>query len=376
MRRRDFITGLGGVAASWPVDAYTQERVRRVGVLMGAGADDAEMQGLVAVFMQGLQEAGWAIGRNIRVDVRSSGGDSASLRKDAEELIGLGSEVIVAGPGPTTSNLQQMNRGVPVVFAQSIDPVGNGFVASMSHPGGNITGFTQFEYVLSAKWLELLKEVAPQVSRVGVVRELGGPAGVGQWAVIAATASPLRVELTPINLRRAGEAERAVPELARAPGGGLVVVVGAFSRVQRSQIVTLAAQHRLPAVYANRYYVEAGGLMSYGTNLNENYRRTASYVDRILKGEKPADLPVQAPNKYELVINLKTAKAIGLTVPPSAARPRRRGDRIKRRFAAVRMSLWHIAYNSETRPDPVAIGLEADIVWALALNGSVANDHP
>ena len=210
-----------------------------------------------------------------------------------------------------------MNRGVPVVFAQSIDPVGNGFVASMSHPGGNITGFTQFEYVLSAKWLELLKEVAPKVSRVGVVREMGGPAGVGQWAVIAAAAAPLGVELTPIQLRVAGEAERAVPALARAPNGGLIVAVGAFSTAQRSQIVMLAAQHQLPAVYAHRYYVEAGGLMSYGTNLNQTYRRAASYVDRILKGEKPADLPVQAPTKYDLVINLKTAKTLGLTVPPT-----------------------------------------------------------
>jgi putative ABC transport system substrate-binding protein len=317
MKRRDFLGALGGAVAAWPLAASAQERVRRVGVLMGSGADDAEMQALIAVFVQGLQQAGWIVGRNLRVDVRSSGGDSTSLRMEAEQLFALGAEVILAGSGPTTNVLRQMDRAVPVVFAQSLDPVGNGFVASMSHPGGNITGFTQFEYVLCAKWLELLKEVAPQVARVGVARELAGPAGIGQWAVIAAAASPLGVELTPINVRVAGEIERAVPALARASGGGLIVVVGAFSAAQRSQIVTLAAQHRLPAVYAHRHYVEAGGLMSYGTDLNQTYRRAAGYVDRILKGEKPADLPVQAPTKYELVINLKTAKILGMTVSPS-----------------------------------------------------------
>jgi putative tryptophan/tyrosine transport system substrate-binding protein len=283
---------------------------------MSADANDPEMQGLVAALMQGLREAGWTVGRNLQIELRNSAGDVPRLRKDAEDLIALGSEVIVAGVGPTTSILQQLTRTVPIVFAQTIDPVGNGFIERMSRPGGNITGFTQFEYVLSAKWLELLKEVAPAITRAGVIRELaGGPAGIGQWAVIAAAASSLNVELNPINLSVGDAAESTAAELARTASGGLIVAVGSLALAHRNLIISLAARHKLPAIYPYRFFVEAGGLMSYGANLAANYRLTAGYVDRILKGEKPADLPVQAPTKYELVINLKTAKTLGLEIP-------------------------------------------------------------
>ena len=318
LKRRKFITLLGG-AAAWPLAARAQQpdRVRRIGVLMSADANDPEIQGLVAALMQGLLDAGWTVGPNLQIEVRNSAGDVPRLRKDAEDLIALGSEVIVAGVGPTISTLQQLTRTVPIVFAQSIDPVGNGFIERMSRPGGNITGFTQFEYVLSAKWLELLKEIAPAVMRVGVIRELvGGPAGIGQWAVIAAAASSLNVELNPIN-PSVGDAERTAAELARTASGGLIVAVGSLALVHRNLIVSLAARHKLPAIYPYRFFVEAGGLMSYGVNLAANYRLAAGYVDRILKGEKPADLPVQAPTKYELAINMKTAEALGLTVPPT-----------------------------------------------------------
>jgi ABC-type uncharacterized transport system substrate-binding protein len=319
MKRREFITLLGGAAAAWPMAARAQqgERIRRIGVLMSVDANDPEMQGLIAALMQGLQEAGWTVGRNLQIELRNTVGDMPRLRKDAEDLIALGSEVIVAGVGPTANILQQLTRTVPIVFAQSIDPVGNGFVERMSRPGGNITGFTQFEYVLSAKWLEFIKEVAPAVTRVGVVRELpGGPAAIGQWAVIAAAASSLNVELTPINLRVDNAAERTMAELAHTASGGLIVAVGSLALARRKLVTSLAARHKLPAIYPYRFFVQAGGLMSYGVNLAANYRLTAGYIDRILKGEKPADLPVQAPTKYELVINLRTAKALGLTIPP------------------------------------------------------------
>jgi putative tryptophan/tyrosine transport system substrate-binding protein len=317
MKRREFITLLGGAATAWPLAARAQnERVRRIGVLMSVDANDPEMQGLVAALMQGLRDAGWTVGRNLQVELRNSAGNVPRLRKDAEDLIALGSEVIVAGVGPTTSILQQLTRTVPIVFAQTIDPVGNGFIERMSRPGGNITGFTQFEYVLSAKWLELLMEVAPTITRAGVIRELaGGPAGIGQWAVIAAAASSLNVELTPINLSVGDTAEGTAAELARTASGGLIVAVGSLALAHRNLIISLAARHKLPAIYPYRFFVEAGGLMSYGANLAANYRLTAGYVDRILKGEKPADLPVQAPTKYELVINLKSAKALGIEIP-------------------------------------------------------------
>ena len=321
MKRRNFITGLGGAALTWPLAARAQqpERMRRVGVLMHTTSDETEAQARVAAFLQGLHEAGWAVGRNVRIDTRWSGGDSARMRRDATELVGLNPDVILAGVGPTTAVLQQVSRAVPIVFAQGVDPVGSGNVASLARPGGNATGFLQFEYSLSGKWPELLKEIAPRVTRVGVLRDAdvaGGAAAIGQWAVIQAT-SPLGVELSPIVLGSAGESERAISAFARDPNGGLIVAVSARSQIQRELIVTLAARHQLPAVYPYRFFVASGGLISYGPDLIGQYRRAAGYVDRVLKGEKPADLPVQAPTKYELAINLKTAKTLGLTVPPT-----------------------------------------------------------
>jgi putative tryptophan/tyrosine transport system substrate-binding protein len=320
MKRREFIALLGGAAAmplAWPLAAHAQqgERVRRVGVLMHSPADEPEAQARLAAFQQGLQEAGWAVGRNIRIDTRWSVGDAARLRQDAAELVALGPDVILAGIGATIPMLQEASRTVPIVFAQGLDPVGAGFVASLARPGGNVTGFTQMDYGLAAKWLELLKEIAPKVTRVGVVRELG-VAGIGQWAAIGVAASSLGVEPSPIGLREAGEIERAVVAFAREPNGGLIVVVSAASFAHRALIVTLAARHRLPAVYFNRSFVAGGGLISYGANMIGQYRQAAGYVDRILKGTKPADLPVQNPTRYEMAINLKTAKALGIAVPP------------------------------------------------------------
>jgi putative ABC transport system substrate-binding protein len=309
---------LGGAAAAWPLAARAQqgERMRRIGVLMHSAADEPEAQARFAAFLQGLQESGWAVGRNVRIDTRWSVGDATRLRRDAEELVALGPDVILAGVGGTTGALQPASRTVPIVFAQSVDPVGNGYVASLARPGGNTTGFLQFEYSLAGKWLELLKEFASSVMRVGIVRE-PGIAGIGQWAVIQSVASSLGVEVSPIALSNASEIEAAVAAVARGSNGGLIVVVSAASLFHRELIVALAARHRLPAVYPYRIFVTSGGLISYGSDVVGQYRRAAGYVDRILKGEKPADLPVQAPTKYELVINLKTAKALGLEVPPT-----------------------------------------------------------
>lgn len=320
MRRRDFLSVLGGTAAAWPLAARAQqaERVRRVGVLMHSTADEPESQTRIAALQQGLQEAGWTVGRNLRIDTRWSGGDDARLRRAAAELVTLSSDVIVAGVGPTPLALRQESRTVPIVMAQSVDPVGAGYVKSLSRPSGNMTGFTQFEYSLTGKWLELLREVVPQVMRVGVIRDRsGGAVGIGQWAVIQAFASRLGIELTPIEIDVKGETERDVSEFASGPNSGLIVGVGATATIQSKLIITLAARHRLPVVYPYRFFVEAGGLMSYGPNLIDLYRRTAGYVDRILKGEKPEDLPIQAPTRYSLAINLKTAKALGLPVPAS-----------------------------------------------------------
>jgi len=324
MKRREFIKALAGSAAaapliSWPLAARAQqgERMRRIGVLMRSPADEPEAQARLAAFQQGLQEAGWAVGRNIRIDTRWSVGDVARLRRDAAELVALGSDVILAGIGGTTAALREASRTVPIVSAQVVDPVGAGHVASLARPGGNVTGFTQLDYSLAGKWLELLKEIAPKATRVGVVRE-PGIAGIGQWAVIGAAAASLGVEPSPIGLQGgAGEIERAVAAFAREPNGGLIVVVSAASFAHRDLIVTLAARHQLPAVYFNRFFVTGGGLISYGANVIGQYRRAAGYVDRILKGAKPADFPVHAPTKYEMAINLKTAKALGLTVPPT-----------------------------------------------------------
>jgi putative ABC transport system substrate-binding protein len=262
--------------------------MRRVGVLMYTTPDEPDSQARIAALAQGLEAAGWAVGCNVRIDVRWSSGDLARLRKDAAELVALGSDVLVAGVGPTPQALQQATRTVPIVMAQGVDPVGGGFVRSLARPGGNTTGFTQFEFALAAKWLELLMEIAPQVARVGIVRETSGQVGVAQWAVIGAAASPLGVELSPINLHITGEAGREVSEFASGSNGGLIVVVGTVATIQRELIIALAAQHRLPAIYPYRFFVEAGGLMSYGPNLIDGYRRTASYVDRTSRARSPA----------------------------------------------------------------------------------------
>jgi ABC-type uncharacterized transport system substrate-binding protein len=314
--RRKFLATLGG-AAAWPLAARAQqpERMRRIGVLMATAPDEPESQARLAVFLQGLQQLGWTDGRNVQIDYRWSAGDAARLRRDAAELVALAPDVVLAGVGATATTLLEASRTVPIVFAQGIDPVGAGLVESLARPGGNGTGFIQFEYSLSGKWLELLKEVAPQVTRVGILREPGS-AGIGQWAIIQAVANSLDVELKPIGLSDAGEIERAISAFAGSPNGGLIVVVSGASLIHRELIVRLAARHRLPAVYAYRVFVTSGGLMSYGPDIPGQYRRAAGYVDRILKGESPGDLPVQRPTKYDLVINLKAAKALGLEVPP------------------------------------------------------------
>jgi ABC-type uncharacterized transport system substrate-binding protein len=321
VNRREFITLLGGLAATWPIAARAQqsERMRRIGLLMNTTPDEPESQARIAALAQGLQEAGWSIGRNLRIETRWSSGDLARLRKNADELAALGPDVLVAGVGPTTLVLQQATRSIPIVMAQGVDAVGAGFVKSMAHPGGNITGFIQFEYALAAKWVEMFREIAPHVNRIGVVRDSvqGGQVGVAQWAVIGAAALPLGLELYPVDLGIGSDTARTISEFAREPNSGLIVVVGTVVTIQRDLIVKLATQYRLPTIYPYRFHVESGGLMSYGPNLVEGYRRAASYVDRILRGEKPADLPVQAPTRYELTINLKTANALGLTVPPS-----------------------------------------------------------
>jgi putative ABC transport system substrate-binding protein len=314
MRRREFLGALVG-AVAMPFTASAQERVRRIGVLMYTTPDEPESQARITALAQGLQDAGWSVGRNVRIDTRWSSGDLARMRKDADELVALGPDVLIAGVGPTTPALQQATRTVPIVMAQGVDPVGAGFVRSIARPGGNTTGFTQFEFPLAAKWLELLKEMAPQVVRVGVVREPIGQVGFAQWAAIGTVAGPLGVELSPINMHINGDTEGAVSDFTPGPRDGLIVVVGTVATIQRELIISLAARHRLPAVYPYRFFVEAGGLMSYGPNLIDLYRRTAGYVDRILKGEKPGDLPVQAPTRYNLAINLKTAKALGIEVP-------------------------------------------------------------
>jgi putative ABC transport system substrate-binding protein len=318
MRRREFITLVGGAAATWPLAARAQQpanRVRRIGVLMSFASDDPEAQPRLLAFAQGLQELGWTVGRNLRIDTRWIAGDTARARKYATELVALAPDVIVANGVAALGPLQQATRTVPIVFVNVPDPVGGGNVASLAHPGGNATGFMQSEYSTSGKWLELLKEIAPRVTRAVVIRDPTSTPGIGQFAVIQSAAGSLGVELSPIDMRDAGEIERGVTAFARAPNGGLIVTT-AGSVIRRSLIIALAARHKLPAVYPYRYHVSGGGLISYGPDVVDQYRQAAGYVDRILKGEKPADLPVQAPTKYELVINLKTARALGLEVPP------------------------------------------------------------
>jgi putative ABC transport system substrate-binding protein len=320
MRRREFITLLGvSAAASWPITARAQqgERMRRIGVLMNASSDDADGQARIVAFVQALQELGWTDRRNARIDVRWGGGDAERYHRYAVELVALEPDVILAPTGGVVATLQRTTRTVPIVFTSVIDPVGAGFVANLARPGGNMTGFAAFEYSLSGKWLALLKEIAPDIRRAAVLRDPAIASGIGQLAAIQAVAPSLGVELTPLDLRRANELEHAVAEFARVPNGGVIVTAGPAANVHREQINTLMVRHRLPTVYPFRYYVESGGLVGYGPDIIGEYRPAAAYVDRILKGEKPADLPVQTPTKYELVINLKTAKALGLEVPPS-----------------------------------------------------------
>jgi len=317
IRRREFITLLGGAAATWPMVAQAQqgERVRRIGVLMNLAADDSETGARRAAFLQGLQELGWSEGRNLRIDYRWGVGDNDRHRANAAELAALGPDVILAHGSPIVRQLQRATRTVPIVFVSVADPVGGGFAASLARPGGNATGFMILEYGLGGKWLELLKQIAPRVTRAGVIRDPDQPSGAGQLGAIQSVAPSLGVEVTPIGVSDVGEIERGVAAFARTANGGLIVTATALGAIHRDPIVALAARHRLPAVYPYRFFVTRGGLFSYGPDTVDQYRRAAGYVDRILKGEKPADLPVQAPTRYELVINLKTAKALGLTVP-------------------------------------------------------------
>ena len=319
MNRREFITLLGGAAAAWPLAARAQqaERMRRIGVLINLLADDPEVQARVAAFLQGLQEAGWAVGRNAQIDIRWGMGDVERIRKNVTELVALAPDVILANTFPLVVALQQATRTVPIVFAGLIDPVGAGLVSSLARPGGNTTGFSGFEYGMSVKWLELLKQIAPRMTRVAVLRDTVTTVGIGQLAAIQGVAPTLGVELTPLVVRDAGEIESAIAAFARGSNGGLIVTIGTLAQAHRDLIITLAARHRLIAVYPFRMFVTNGGLISYGPYPADQFRRAAGYVDRILKGEKPADLPVQQPTKVELAINLKTAKALSLTVPPT-----------------------------------------------------------
>jgi putative ABC transport system substrate-binding protein len=319
MLRREFITLLGGAAAAWPFTARAQqgERMRRIGVLLPATADDAEFQARVRAFLQELAQSGWTIGRNVRIDTRWATANADDIRRHAAELAALAPDVILVHGTSTVAPLLQATRSVPIVFTAVSDPVASGFVDSLARPGGNATGFMNFEFSLSGKWLELLKQIAPNVTRAAVLRDPAIASGIGQFSAIQSAAPSLRMDVSPVNVRDAGEIERAVVAVARSANGGLIVAGSGLAQLHRDLIITLAAQHKLPAVYYERFFVAAGGLVSYGANYIDQYRRAAGYVDRILKGEKPADLPVQVPTKYELVINLKTAKAFGLTVPPT-----------------------------------------------------------
>ncbi len=317
MRRREFITHLGGAAVAWPLTAHAQqgERMRRIGVLLPAAADDALYQARMTAFLGGLQQLGWTDGRNVRIDTRWAAGDADLIRKYAGELIALGPDVLVAFTSAAVPPLQQLTRTIPIVFAVVADPVGAGYVESLARPGGNVTGFTVWEYTLSGKWLELLKEIAPRTARVAVLRDSAIAAGPAEYGAIQTVAPSLGMELRPIDMHNAGEIERGITMFAASPNGGLITTGSPASTIHRELIVALAARHRLPAVYYARFYVTGGGLISYGPDILDQCQRAAGYVDRILKGAKATDLPVQAPTKYELAINLKTAKALGITVP-------------------------------------------------------------
>jgi putative ABC transport system substrate-binding protein len=320
MRRREFMTLVGGVAAAWPIAAQAQQPniMRRIGVLMSVAADDPAGQARLAAFLQGLQEFGWSVGRNVQIDIRWGTGEGNRNRQYAAELVALAPDAILASGGTVVGVLQQATHTVPIVFTLTPDPVGAGFVASLARPAGNITGFMAYEYGISAKWLELLKEIAPRVRRVAVLRDASIPQGVGEFAIIQAAASSHGVELRPVEMRDATEIERELTAFARSSAdGGLIVSANAYAIVHRDLIIALATRYQLPAIYFQQFFVRGGGLISYGPDDIDPHRRAAAYIDRILKGEKPANLPVQAPTKYQLIINLKTAKALDLTVPPS-----------------------------------------------------------
>ncbi|MEA2891767.1 MAG: hypothetical protein QOI05_2560 [Bradyrhizobium sp.] len=318
MKRREFISLLGSAAAAWPLAARAQrpDRMRRIGMLLPGTSDDAEYQARQAAFLQALQQLGWSDGRNVLIDTRWAAGDANLIRKYAAELIALAPDVILTAGSATLGPLLQATRTVPIVFMTVLDPVGAGFVDSLAQPGGNATGFIAFEYGLSGKWLELLKQIVPSLTRVAILRDPATAAGIGQFAAIQSVAPPFGVELRPIDVREVGEIERAITTFAGFSNGGLIVAASSGSAIHGDLIITLAARHKLPAIYGDRHFVTGGGLISYGPDRIDQFRRAAAYVDRIFKGEKPADLPVQAPTKYELTINLKTAKAIGLSVPP------------------------------------------------------------
>ena len=319
MKRREFITLLGGAAAAWPLAARAQQRdqLRRIGVLLPAAADDSEWQARVGAFLQALALLGWTIGRSVRIDTRWATTNAGEIRRHAAELAALAPDVILAGGTTPVGPLLQATRTVPIVFTLGVDPVGAGFIDSLARPGGNTTGFMAYEFSIGGKWLELLKEIAPGVTRAVILRDSTIPTGIGQFAVIQYVSRPVGVEVSPVEVRAAPEIERGVAAFARSANGGLIVAGSPLSLVHRELIIALAARHKLPAVYWERFFVTAGGLISYGPDQADQFRAAASYVNRVLKGEKPADLPVQAPTKYELVINLKTAKALGLDLPAS-----------------------------------------------------------
>jgi putative ABC transport system substrate-binding protein len=319
MRRREFIALLGGAAAAWPLAARAQQPARMplISALSGLGATDPEAQARHIAFLEGLKQLGWTDGHNLRIETRWGAGNADLIRKHAAELVARAPDVILATGGATMTPLLQATRTVPIVFVIVPDPVGSGYVESLAQPGGNATGFLMFEYNLSGKWLELLKEIAPNVTRAAVLRDPALPSGIGQFAVIQSVAPSVGVDVRAINLGDSSEIERAIAVFARQPNGGLILTASVLSVLHRDLIVMLAARHKLPAVYIERLYVAVGGLVSYGADFIDQYRQAADYVDRILKGEKPADLPVQAPTKYKLAINLKTAKTLGLEVPPT-----------------------------------------------------------
>jgi putative ABC transport system substrate-binding protein len=319
VNRRSFIALLGGAAAAWPLAAHAQqgERVRRIGVLMHLAPGDTESMTRITAFVQGLERLGWTTGRNARIDYRWAVGDPEYFRRYAAELVAVAPDIILASTSPSVAALQQLTRALPIVFVQIADPVGAGFVATLAQPGGNATGFLSFEFGIAGKWLELLKEIAPRVTRAGLLRDASNAAEIGLFGAIQSAAPSVGMELTAISLRDADEIGRGIAAFAREPNRGLIVLGSNLATVHREQIITLAAQHRLPAVYPDSVFVTTGGLIAYGPDRVDQYRRAAGYVDRILKGEKPGDLPVQAPTRYQLVINLKTAKALGLEIPPT-----------------------------------------------------------